>query len=72
MQARFNHTQIAKTAKQLGMTIIRWGLVLTLIGAGGMKFTAYEAMSIQSLVVHSPIVSCNRGLPLFRTLALNA
>ena len=40
MQARFNHTQIAKTAKQLGMTIIRWGLVLTLIGAGGMKFTA--------------------------------
>ena len=37
---RFNHTQIAKTAEQLGMTIIRWGLVLTLIGAGGMKFTA--------------------------------
>jgi reactive chlorine resistance protein C len=40
----------------LGKAIVRWGLVVVLAWIGGMKFTAYEAMGIQPLVAHSPIV----------------
>jgi reactive chlorine resistance protein C len=40
-----------------GKEIIRWGLIVVLAWIGGMKFTAYEAMGIQPLVVHSPLVS---------------
>src|SRR5262249_43111786 len=39
---------------EAGKTIVRWGLVVVLIG--GMKFTAYEAMGIQPLVARSPLV----------------
>ena len=41
---------------EAGKTIVRWGLVVVLVWIGGMKFTAYEAMGIQPLVAHSPLV----------------
>jgi uncharacterized membrane protein YkgB len=42
--------------EDVGKEIVRWGLVVVLAWIGGMKFTAYEAMGIQPLVAHSPIV----------------
>ena len=42
---------------ETGKTIVRWGLVVVLVWIGGMKFTAYEAMGIQPLVAHSPLVA---------------
>ena len=42
--------------EDMGKTIVRWGMVVVLAWIGGMKFTAYEAMGIQPMVVHSPIV----------------
>jgi uncharacterized membrane protein YkgB len=42
--------------EDVGKEIVRWGLVVVLAWIGGMKFTAYEAMGIQPLVVHSPLV----------------
>ena len=42
--------------EDIGKAIVRWGLVVVLAWIGGMKFTAYEAMGIQPLVAHSPIV----------------
>lgn len=43
--------------EDVGKTIVRWGVVLVLSWIGGMKFTAYEAMGIQPLVAHSPLLS---------------
>jgi uncharacterized membrane protein YkgB len=45
------------TIQDVGKEIIRWGLVVVLAWIGGMKFTAYEAMGIQPLVAHSPILA---------------
>jgi reactive chlorine resistance protein C len=42
--------------EDVGKKIVRWGLVVVLAWIGGMKFTAYEAMGIQPLVAHSPII----------------
>ena len=42
--------------EEVGKQIVRWGLVVVLVWIGGMKFTAYEAMGIQPLVAHSPLV----------------
>jgi len=42
--------------ENVGKEIVRWGLVVVLAWIGGMKFTAYEAMGIQPLVAHSPLV----------------
>lgn len=42
--------------EDIGKTIVRYGLVIVLAWIGGMKFTAYEAMGIQPLVAHSPLV----------------
>lgn len=39
-----------------GKQIVHWGLIIVLAWIGGMKFTAYEAMGIQPLVAHSPLV----------------
>jgi uncharacterized membrane protein YkgB len=44
------------TLENAGKTIVRWGLVIVIAWIGGMKFTAYEAMGIQPLVAHSPLV----------------
>src|SRR6516164_10019545 len=46
---------------ETGKTIVRWGLVVVLVWIGGMKFTAYEAMGIQPLVAHSPMVGWMYG-----------
>ncbi len=42
--------------EDVGKAIVCWGLVVVLAWIGGMKFTAYEAMGIQPLVAHSPLV----------------
>jgi uncharacterized membrane protein YkgB len=42
--------------EDVGKEIVRWGLIVVLVWIGGMKFTAYEAMGIQPLVAHSPLV----------------
>lgn len=39
-----------------GKLAVRYGLVLVLAWIGGMKFTAYEANSIQPMVANSPIL----------------
>lgn len=41
----------------VGKAMVRWGLVIVLGWIGAMKFTAYEAMGIQQLVAHSPLLS---------------
>jgi reactive chlorine resistance protein C len=43
--------------EEVGKSIVRWGVVIILAWIGGMKFTAYEAMGIQPLVAHSPLLS---------------
>jgi reactive chlorine resistance protein C len=54
------HTRIAlervAALEDIGKAIVRYGLVLVLAWIGAMKFTAYEAMGIQPLVAHSPLV----------------
>jgi reactive chlorine resistance protein C len=45
------------TIEDVGKAITRWGVVLVLAWIGAMKFTAYEAMGIQPLVSHSPLLS---------------
>jgi uncharacterized membrane protein YkgB len=42
--------------EDVGKQIVRWGLIVVLAWIGAMKFTDYEAMGIQPLVVHSPLV----------------
>lgn len=41
----------------IGAFVVRYGLVLVLLWIGSMKFTAYEAIGIQPLVAHSPLMS---------------
>jgi reactive chlorine resistance protein C len=43
--------------EEVGKAIVRWGVVIILAWIGGMKFTGYEAMGIQPLVAHSPLLS---------------
>ena len=50
-------TTLVVAIDEVGKEIVRYGLVLILVWIGGMKFTAYEAMGIQPLVAHSPLVS---------------
>lgn len=52
------HSALERSAaiEDLGKAIVRWGVVAVLAWIGGMKFTAYEAMGIQPLVAHSPLV----------------
>ena len=45
------------TFKNLGVFFIRYGLVLVLGWIGAMKFTAYEAEGIKTLVQTSPLMS---------------
>src|SRR6266481_10024939 len=55
VHARSSSDRVA-SIEEVGKEIVRWGLVVVLAWIGGMKFTAYEAMGIQPLVVHSPFV----------------
>lgn len=47
----------AAAVDDVGKGMLRWGLVLVIGWIGAMKFTAYEAMGIQPLVAHSPLMS---------------
>lgn len=49
--------KIKDGSKKLGEFLIRYGLVLVLGWIGAMKFTAYEAAGIQTLVETSPLMS---------------
>jgi uncharacterized membrane protein YkgB len=42
---------------EAGKAVVRWGLVIVLTWIGAMKFTGYEAIGIQPLVAHSPLLS---------------
>ena len=42
---------------RVGHFLLRYGLVLVLGWIGAMKFTAYEAEGIQTLVATSPLMS---------------
>ena len=53
--ARFAVEPVA--IEDVGREIVRWGLIVVLGWIGAMKFTAYEAMGIQPLVAHSPLIS---------------
>ena len=48
---------MAERLKGIGTHITRYGLVIVLLWIGGMKFTEYEANSIQPLVAQSPFLS---------------
>jgi len=48
--------QLAQTLSQIGTAIARYGLVLILLLIGGLKFTHGEAMAIQPLIGHSPLL----------------
>ena len=49
--------KIDDVIKKLGEFLIRYGLVLVLGWIGAMKFTAYEAAGIKTLVETSPLMS---------------
>ena len=53
--------------EKLGVFLIRYGLVLVLGWIGAMKFTAYEAEGIKTLVETSPFMSW-----LYKVLSLQA
>jgi uncharacterized membrane protein YkgB len=45
-----------------GLVIARYGLVAILLLIGGLKFTHAEAMGIQPLIAHSPLLSSTYAL----------
>jgi reactive chlorine resistance protein C len=47
---------VSARVERIGREMIRYGLVLVIGWIGAMKFTAYEAMGIQPLVAHSPLL----------------
>ena len=55
MQTR-SAVELFATIEDIGRTITRWGVVIVLAWIGAMKFTADEAMHIQPLVAHSPLI----------------
>lgn len=54
---RIDERSVEDTIQATGTALIRYGLVLVLAWVGAMKFTAYEANSIQPLVANSPLMS---------------
>ena len=50
-------TRIALQVSTLGYRVLRYGLVLVIGWIGTMKFSGYEAMGIDPLVDHSPLMS---------------
>src|SRR5687767_14575431 len=58
MAAEMNNAENpAALVRRLGEFLIRYGLVIVLGWIGAMKFTAYEAAGIETLVETSPIMS---------------
>jgi uncharacterized membrane protein YkgB len=51
------HGQSQALLEKLGIHVSRYGLVVTLLLIGVLKFTAGEAQGIQSLVANSPLMS---------------
>ena len=49
--------RLSETVQYIGQFLLRYGLVLILGWIGAMKFTAYEAEGIQTLVATSPLMS---------------
>jgi uncharacterized membrane protein YkgB len=49
-----NLVQIGEKLSDLGIIVIRYGLVLVIFWIGAMKYTAYEANGIEPLVANSP------------------
>lgn len=49
--------EVANRLERTGINFARYGLVVTLLLIGVLKFTAAEADGIQPLVVHSPFLS---------------
>ena len=45
-----------RTLERLGGLALRYGLALTLIWVGALKFTAFEAEAIQTLTANSPLL----------------
>ena len=54
---------------EVGKSVVRWGLVIVLAWIGAMKFTGYEAMGIQPLVAHSPLLSWSYDVVSVRSFA---
>ena len=57
MEKELNQNSYSSRMQTLGQFLLRYGLVLILGWIGAMKFTAYEAAGIQSLVETSPLMS---------------
>ena len=51
-----NLVQVGEMLSDLGIIVIRYGLVLVIFWIGAMKFTTYEANGIQPLVANSPLL----------------
>ena len=66
MATRIETTR-GNTFEKLGAFFIRYGLVLVLGWIGAMKFTAYEAEGIKTLVETSPLMSW-----MYKVLSLQA
>jgi uncharacterized membrane protein YkgB len=49
--------RLNETVQRIGQFLLRYGLVLILGWIGAMKFTAYEAEGIRTLVATSPLMS---------------
>ncbi|SRR5260370_10693260 len=49
-------TKSRTSLEKLGIHVSRYGLVVTLLLIGALKFTAGEAQGIQPLVAHSPLM----------------
>src|SRR6266508_2441302 len=52
----------ARVFERLGGGILRYGLVLLLVGIGLLKFTEAEALAIQPWVAHSPFLGWLYGV----------
>jgi uncharacterized membrane protein YkgB len=48
---------LAERLTTIGLAFLRYGLVAILLLIGGLKFTHAEAMGIQPLIAHSPLMS---------------
>ncbi len=57
MAATVESQRVGAQIEGIGGLIIRYGLVLILLWIGGMKFTAYEAKGLESIVTTSPLLS---------------
>src|SRR5215467_1439590 len=58
-----------RSADIVGRLVVRYGLVLVVAWIGALKYTAYEAKSIQPLIAHSPMLSWVYNIFTVRTFA---